>query len=322
MTSKSMRPIGKIFKWYDLADPPSAAGAGHPLTPEERSAASKKAWDSRGRGRTGTLKPPAGVGAPAAPPHAKPTYPPDQPLDAKTGRPIPIKVQSIDEAVTAVLAGKVVELPQVAEVSTLIEKLAAIANEAKAKGQAAPNYDLCRVTVANTNLFCTSGLKTKQYPNGVPRVKMPQMAGKPVPGTPAAALPVNKDGEVNGADAFIAHMKNLGISVSKITPVPAASLKASQAELVGTNVAGMLTNKNFDPGKDPIFVSRDGYVIDGHHRWAAVVGRDAADGHLGDSTMNVIRVDAPISEVLQLANHWSRKFGIQSKAAGAAGIKK
>jgi len=39
----------------------------------------------------------------------------------------------------------------------------------------------------------------------------------------------------------------------------------------------------------------------------------AKDGHLGDSKMNIVRVNAPISEVLHIANAWSEKFGNQSK---------
>ena len=85
----------------------------------------------------------------------------------------------------------------------------------------------------------------------------------------------------------------------------------------------MMIDKTFDPAKNPVFVSNDHYVVDGHHRWAAVVGRDAEDGVLGDKPMNVIRVDAPISEVLHIANAWSEKFGIlpsgtKKKAAKSA----
>ena len=71
----------------------------------------------------------------------------------------------------------------------------------------------------------------------------------------------------------------------------------------------------WSPDEGSIFVSRDGYVIDGHHRWAAVVGMDAADGVLGDELMNVIEVDLSIHEVLQDALEFTSDFGIASKAA-------
>jgi hypothetical protein len=120
---------------------------------------------------------------------------------------------------------------------------------------------------------------------------------------------------VDASGEFLKHLESQGI---KVTPhsVPANSLKASQVELVGPTVAGMMIDPDYDPGKDPIFVSRDGYVLDGHHRWAAAVGRDAIDGKLGESRMNIRRVDAPISELLQRSKAWAKKFGIKPKAAG------
>lgn len=233
----------------------------------------------------------------------------------KPARPTPIKTADIEEAIELIRQGKVVELRDTRQVHTLVTRLAQVVKEMKAKGKKAPNFDLCKVTVPGTNLFCASGLKTEQYPEGIPRLEMPQIAGLPVKGTDADALPrMNKQGEVDGAAAFMTHLESLGIPTETST-IPAAKLRASQAELVGANVAQMMTDETFDPGKDPIFVSRDDYVIDGHHRWAAVVGRDAADGTLGQSTMNIRRVDAPISEILLRANEWSKKFGIAPKTA-------
>ena len=237
-----------------------------------------------------------------------------QETDPATGRPIPIKVKTVDEAAALVLEGKVVEVEDVKTAYTLIDRLAQIANEAKAAGAEAKDYDLCQVSVAGTNMFCTESLRTAEYPNGVPRIEMPQLGGKPVPGSEADKLernPFSPD-EVDGSKQFITHLQGLGIRTSAES-VPAADLRASQRELVGSKVAKMVTAK-FDPGKEPIFVSRDNYVVDGHHRWAAVVARDAEDGRLGDSAMNIVRVNAPISEVLRIANAWSKSFGIQQKA--------
>lgn len=226
-----------------------------------------------------------------------------------------IQARTVEEAIEHILAGRDVELAKKRDVNTLLDRLGAMANEAKRLGQNAPTYDLCKVSVAGTNVFCTTGLKTKQYPNGIPRVEMPQMGGIPVPGSQADRLPKNDKGEVNGAEHFQAWLKAKGISVSAGS-TPAARLKASQAELVGPKVAGMMTAQTYDPAKEPIFVSRDDYVIDGHHRWAATIGRDAADGRLGGHKMRTLRVDAPISRILRLANQWAKEFGIAPKAAG------
>jgi len=229
-----------------------------------------------------------------------------------TGRPIPIKAVSLEHAVSLVLEGKVVEVPDVQGAYTLIDKLAQIAAEAKASGGAAKEFDLCNVSVAGTNMFCAEYVTDPEHPEGITRLKMPQLGGVPEPGSEADKLPRNPwdPTEVDGAAHFIAHLQGIGIKTSS-EKIPAAKLKASQREMVGSKVAKMMADKSFDPAKNPVFVSKDNYVVDGHHRWAAVVGRDAEDGHLGDLDMNIVRVNAPISEVLHLASAWSEKFGIK-----------
>jgi len=239
-----------------------------------------------------------------------------QPTDPKTGRAIPIKVKTVEEAAEHVLNGHVVEVVDVRTAHTLIEKLAKMAAEAKAAGKDAKDYDLCQVTVAGSSIFCAESLRTKEYPSGVPRIEMPQLGGTPVEGSEASKLPkrVGSKNEVDGSAHFIAHLQGIGITTKRET-IPASHLRASQREIIGSKVGGMMTSKNFDPSEGEIFISSDNYVVDGHHRWAAVVGRDAEDGVLGDKPMKVVRVNAPISEVLHLANAWSQKFGI-AQAAG------
>lgn len=232
-----------------------------------------------------------------------------------SGRPKVHRTSNIDEAVALILKGKTVELSETRHVYTVLSKLAGIAREAKRLGKDAPNYDLCQVSVPGTNLFCAGKLRTKEHPEGIPRIKMPQLGGKAVPGSAADKLPKDADGEINGADAFVAHLLKKGIRTHS-EQVSAASLKASQSELVGSKVAGMMSNPDYNPASKTIFISRDNYVIDGHHRWAATVGRDSEDGNLGGHKMRVVRVDAPISEILHLANAWARRFGIAAKAAG------
>jgi hypothetical protein len=69
-----------------------------------------------------------------------------------------------------------------------------------------------------------------------------------------------------------------------------------------------------------IFVTRDGYVIDGHHRWAAKIGLDVADGELGDIPMDVRMVDLDVGEALDFANAFTRRMGIQSQSADTVGL--
>jgi len=218
-----------------------------------------------------------------------------------------IRTKDIDEAVRLIAEGKDVELETVKDVHTLLEKLHAVVQDMTAKGDKAPNFNLCKVTVKGTSLFCAES-------KGVKRADMPQLGGMPVKGSKADKLPKSKKGEVDGRAAFTEHLKAMEVSSTRRT-VKASSLKASQNELVGAKVAGMMSSKTFDPAGEAIFVSRDGYVIDGHHRWASQVGRDANSGSLGDLTMEVVVVDMPITAVLHEANAWAASFGIAPKSA-------
>lgn len=67
--------------------------------------------------------------------------------------------------------------------NTVLGRLAKMAKEAKRRGDEAPTFDLCHVSVPHTNLFCAEAVKTKEFPNGIPRIKMPQFSGFPLSGT-------------------------------------------------------------------------------------------------------------------------------------------
>ena len=75
----------------------------------------------------------------------------------------------------------------------------------------------------------------------------------------------------------------------------------------------MMTNPAFRPGnlQRPIFIANNGYVIDGHHTWAATFGRDLADGTLGNGgPIAVAEVDAAIDRIIPWAVRWATEFGL------------
>lgn len=222
------------------------------------------------------------------------------------------QVKTAEEAVALVLKGENVEIQDTKDVHTVLQKLGEFAIEAAKRGEKAPNFDPCNITVKGVSLFCTEKIRTEEFPNGIPRIEMPQFKSKtPIPGSEADKLPKDKGGEVNGLPAFIDHLKQTGVGVDSNGRMLARKLKASQAEMEGVKVAGMMNNPKFDPKKAKILVSRDGYVIDGHHTWAAAIGRDAEDGNLdNDKEMEVIIVDMPMSQVYHLARAWTEKFGL------------
>jgi hypothetical protein len=231
----------------------------------------------------------------------------------------PVAVGSdLDKAVRLLSEGKHVRLEQNDEVATLLDKLATLANEAKAKGESAPDIDLCKISVPGTNLFCHDS-------KGIPRAKMPQFKGKAAAGSRAGSK-VNDDpnAEADIEEEFTAALKVMGVKVEPKT-VQASHLRASQSELVGPKVAGMM--KAMNEGKipdSPIFVTRDGYIVDGHHRWAAKVGVDLQDGVLGDVEMPVNMIDLDIGAALDFANAFAMAMGLIPKGTGAAaeGVKK
>jgi len=200
-----------------------------------------------------------------------------------------IQTDNVDDAARALWENKKVELTQVKQVSTLIDKLGKIAAQWEKHTGSKKKFNLCNVSVKGTNLFCAES-------QGIPRVRMPQFKDN------AHAL------------AFVDYLKAKGIKTDAGTEV-AANLKATQDELGATNVAGIMKvlrsgNDPTDLAGRPLVISRDGYVVDGHHTWAAKLGIDVADGKTVDGKkMNVERINLPIIEILYEANKFTGKSG-------------
>jgi hypothetical protein len=222
----------------------------------------------------------------------------------------PFVTTSVDEAARALAAGKYVDLRQERGLSTLMDRLAADALDAKAKGVAAPVYDLGKVTIQGTNLFMNGNL-------GVPRVDMPQLSGIPEPGSPADSMPKDDQGRVNLSGAFTVHLASLGVGVSSET-VLASELRATQNGLDGSKVAVMMDqyeSGELDPSGRAIWTTSDGYVLDGHHQWAAIAG---VQYETESDKLKVLTsvIDMPITEALREAQTWTRAMGIAGRAVG------
>jgi len=204
-----------------------------------------------------------------------------------------IYTTNVQDAVLALYEHKHVELDQPRTVSTLIRKLGQEAMRWQKAGQAAPTFNLCDVSVAGTNLFCTD---TK----GIPRIEMPQL-------------------DREQTKKFIKYLKKEGYESEKVKE-RADYLRATQDELSGAKVAA-----NMDKLKDEedhigrrLVVSRDNYILDGHHHWAAKIGLDALDGKLSQATkMPVTRVDISITQLLREADKFTGGKG--HKAASEMG---
>ena len=94
-------------------------------------------------------------------------------------------------------------------------------------------------------------------------------------------------------------------------------LKSTQSELKGVKVANMskvlkdTTSQDYKNITAPIFISKDGYVLDGHHRWASIVAYNSSniDNPLN---MKVRVIDMKILPLVKLANDFAQEIGVQS----------
>jgi hypothetical protein len=199
------------------------------------------------------------------------------------------------------------------EISTNIDKLVSMTDKAKAAGEKPEFFNLCDVSVPGTNLYCDGNL-------GIDRNDMPQFKGDARPGSPASKLPKNKNGEVDGEAFFKELLVKDGIKVDGPHDVPPDRLKATQMNMVGDKVAGMYKGLEENPQNPdltaPIYVSNDGYVLDGHHRWAAIVAYNAKNPDK-PIPMKVNIIDEPIKPLVNRANKYADHIGIEKKAAVA-----
>ena len=203
-----------------------------------------------------------------------------------------------------------------------------------------PTYNLCKVSIPNSNLFCNGN-------KNIPRSEMPQFKGEPVEGSQAWDVlqkAKEKDPtatEAEGEPYFRQMLADKGIKVTD-AEVPSENLKATQNELVGDKVLGMesgIAEAMADTMPDgspkteeqkvkdektkknllaPIFVSNDGYVVDGHHRWAAIT-RYNMEHPDKPIPLKVMIIDQPIDDAIKTSNEFASEFGVAAKSGKQAG---
>jgi hypothetical protein len=140
----------------------------------------------------------------------------------------------------------------------------------------------------------------------VPRSEMPQLLDVPFSELRKdpknawkvdAAIAAGADPNMKGSmfDAFMGRLKSKGIKVSE-SKMNVGELKATQREIKAGKAFGMADahlKGKYDPGKKPIVVSKDNFILDGHHRYAAMLT-------IGPTRkMNVIKVDMNMDDMLK-----------------------
>jgi hypothetical protein len=104
---------------------------------------------------------------------------------------------------------------------------------------------------------------------GFKRKEMPQIEGKNIP-------------------KFLDYLKSNGVKFIE-TSVESKSLKPTQNQFNQDKIQGMIDTID-QKKQNPIMVSKDGYVLDGHHRWLAHY-------NLGRK-MPIIRIDLKVDDAL------------------------
>lgn len=228
----------------------------------------------------------------------------------------PMLVTTVEDAIAALDEGKHIVLRQEDEVATLLDKMKEIVDDARERGEKKV-YDLCKISVPGTNLFCAES-------KNVPRNLMPQLGGKPEPGSKGDTLPKNEEGGIDITPQFLAYLDQRGIKYHEEEKL-ASHLRASQNQLEGGKVAGIadaIETGKFKPPSNPIIVTSDNYVLDGHHRWAGYVGANfmIEDAKGGDTELSLptLVIDMPVWELLPIANNFAKSWGIFPKALGKA----
>jgi uncharacterized protein len=193
-----------------------------------------------------------------------------------------IQTSSVYDAQKALAEGRQVELDQPEKVSALIDKLGADSAKMIDQGKSAPNYNLCGVMKEGESLFCHDN-------KGIPRIKMPQL-------------------DKQQTKAFVNSLKDQGYKVEKDN-VRSDHLRATQDEISGAKVAAAaqkMLEKSGGEMTKRLVVSRDNYILDGHHHWAAAMGLAYKSGTLkGSDKIKVSRVDISITKLLAAADKFT-----------------
>lgn len=226
----------------------------------------------------------------------------------------PIDVRGdLRRAITLMSTGRHVRLNSTTEVGPLMKLI----HEEAAKLQTPPRWDLGLISVLGTGLFTEQNV-------GVPRSRMPQLNGVAPAGTEAALLAHGAGRFVELDPQFRARLKADGHRVINEL-VPTHHLRAAQTNLTAETVAGIADA--FTSGSqrvehmlaEPLWVTDDGYVLDGQHRWAARTALALGGSPVCAST-ETHRISLPARAAIPYADTFAESMGIMPRDLGNSKI--
>ena len=155
---------------------------------------------------------------------------------------------------------------------------------AEIAGDKSAMLDLGRVHVKGTHLFARSA-------GSIAREDMPQIPDQ-------------------HRDDYVKFMEDQGIEVHD-THVDPKTLKPTQSEFAGPKVGAIMKTLRSTgwPG-NPILVTSDGAILDGHHRWAARVLQSFERAGI---TIPVTIVEASTAQVMKMTLEFNRHKGIAAQ---------
>lgn len=153
------------------------------------------------------------------------------------------------------------------------------------------NPDLTNLEIVGTRFFTRDNL-------GIMRNKMPQVPS-------------------DTKEQFISAMEKLGVKVTKDTVDP-QKMHPIQAEISASKsgqIMKRMSKEGTGIGQDSryIVVSKDDYVIDGHHRWAAALFLSFQDAGI---RLPAIRVDMNHDDLIKATLAWNNAVGIKPIGLG------
>jgi len=123
---------------------------------------------------------------------------------------------------------------------------------------------------------------------------------------------------------FLAYCKKLGVGFHEATATP-QQLHPIQAEMdmgdVGKIMASWLSpelRKKYGMDDQYLFVTRDGYVLDGHHRWSSALLAEMKSGQ--PINLKVMVLDMDHENALKFVNEYNDHVGITRQMVGGKNV--
>ena len=237
----------------------------------------------------------------------------------------------VQAAMTLATSGGRIQLDTMSDLDNVVDGINLLTtqyDDAEIPDDRRPIFDFGRIDFKDKPLIATTS-------KNIPRIQMPQLKGFPANPAAASALQeangvpeedrVDKEGKYDLEDAWFNSLMREGIKVyaggktsGPKVEVDPSTLKSSQFDMNGAAIAGIFAAvlKGMPPGGG--IISNDGYVIDGHHRWASDLLLEARTGRKMKNPYKMI--DLPIDECLKRANAFVAEADIAPEPAASAGI--